>query len=58
MAEDNYLALRIANAGQVLLLFLIGFAWAGHTGPPRWRTGALIALLGVVLVLVPVALGG
>ncbi len=58
LLDDAYLALRIANIGQILLLFLIGFGWAGYTGAPRWRTGALIALLGVALVMVSVALGG
>lgn len=58
LLEDNYLALRVANAGQILLLFLIGFGWASYTDAPRLRTGALMALLGVVLVLISVALGG
>jgi VIT1/CCC1 family predicted Fe2+/Mn2+ transporter len=58
LLDDHYLALRVANAGQVLLLFFIGFGWAGYSGAPRWRTGALIALLGVALVLISVALGG
>lgn len=58
LLDDAYRALRIANAGQILLLFLIGFGWANYTGAPRWRTGTLIALLGVALVMVSVALGG
>lgn len=58
LLDDAYLALRIANAGQILLLFFIGFGWASFTGAPRWRTGALIALLGVALVLISVVLGG
>lgn len=58
LVDDANLALRIANAGQVLLLFFIGFGWASYTGAPRLRTGALIALLGVILVLISVALGG
>ena len=58
LLDDAYLALRIANAGQVLLLFLIGLGWASYTGAPRLRTGVLIALLGVAMVLVSVALGG
>lgn len=58
LLDDPHLGLRVANAGQLLLLFLIGFGWASYTGAPRLRTGALIALLGVVLVLISVALGG
>lgn len=58
LLDDAYLALRIASAGRILLLFLIGFGWASFTGAPRWRTGALITLLGIALVLDSVALGG
>ena len=56
--DDGYKALRIANILQIGLLFLVGYRWAHHTGANPWRTGVMIALLGVVLVLVAVALGG
>jgi len=56
--EDIHLALRLANALQVILLFAIGYRWAHYSGAPPWRTATLIGLLGVALVLLAVALGG
>jgi VIT family len=56
--DDGYLALRIANLIQIILLFFVGFRWAGHTGANPWRTGLAIVFLGVSLVAVAVALGG
>ena len=56
--DDGYKALRIANILQICLLFLVGYRWAHHSGANPWWTGVMIALLGVVLVLVAVALGG
>ena len=58
LLDDGYRALRIANILQIGLLFLVGYRWAYHSGANPWRTGVMIALLGVVLVLVAVALGG
>lgn len=58
LVDDTTLALRLANAAQTLLLFLVGYAWAQHAGANRWTTGATIASLAVGLVLVAVALGG
>ena len=55
---DGYVALRIANVLQICLLFLVGYGWAHYSGASPWRTGLMIALLGVGLVLVSVALGG
>jgi hypothetical protein len=58
LVEDGYLALRLANAIQVGLLFFVGYRWAAHTGANRWRTGLGVVALGVSLVLISVALGG
>ena len=58
LLDDGYGALRIANILQIGLLFLVGYGWADHSGASPWRTGLMIALLGVGLVLVSVALGG
>ncbi len=58
LIEDDYLALRVANLVQVVLLFLIGFRWARHTGANPWWTGLIIVLLGLSLVAVSVSLGG
>jgi VIT1/CCC1 family predicted Fe2+/Mn2+ transporter len=56
--DDGHKALHIANILQICLLFLVGYRWAHHTAANPWQTGVMIALLGVVLVLVAVALGG
>lgn len=58
LLDDSYEALRIANALQICLLFLVGYRWARHCGANPWQTGLTIALLGVGLVLIAVALGG
>jgi hypothetical protein len=56
--RDPQLAMRSSNAILVGLLFYVGWRWAGYTGAGRWRTGLFMALLGVALVLVAIALGG
>jgi len=56
--EDTQLALRVANAVQVILLFVIGYRWAHYSGASPWRSAALVGLMGVALVLVAVVLGG
>ena len=58
LLDDGYRALRVANTLQIALLFLVGYGWAHHSGASPWPTGLLIALLGVGLVLISVALGG
>lgn len=58
LIADEHLALRVANALQILLLFLIGYRWAHYAGASPWRSAATVGLLGVALVLVAVALGG
>lgn len=58
LLDDGYKALRIANIVQIGLLFLVGYGWAHYSAANPWRTGLMMALLGVGLVLVCVALGG
>ena len=58
LMEDVPLALRLANALQVVLLFAIGYRWAQYSGASPWRSAALVGLMGVALVLIAVALGG
>jgi hypothetical protein len=56
--RDATLAMRTSNAMLIGLLFYVGWLWAGYTGASPWRTGLFMALLGVVLVVVAIALGG
>jgi hypothetical protein len=51
-------ALRVSNGLLVAMIFLVGFRWARYTGGSGWRTGSALALLGIVLVAIAVALGG
>jgi hypothetical protein len=55
---DSYLALRIANFIQIVLLFWVGYRWAEHTGANPWRAGLVVVSLGVSMVLISVFLGG
>jgi hypothetical protein len=58
LMQDGFVALRVANALQIGLLFLVGYFWAHYSGSNRWLTGLAVALLGTALVLVAVPLGG
>ena len=56
--RDAQIAMRVSNAVLIGLLFYVGWRWAGYTGASPWRTGLFMALLGVALVVVAIALGG
>ena len=58
MVSDGLDALRIANFVQLGLLFLVGYRWARYSGANPWHAGAVISVVGVLLVLIAVALGG
>lgn len=58
LVHDPQLGLRLANLVQVCLLFLVGHRWARLSGASPVRTGLVIVVLGVALVLVAVLLGG
>ncbi|HET8948386.1 MAG TPA: VIT family protein [Candidatus Polarisedimenticolia bacterium] len=55
---ETRFALRVSNGLLIALIFIVGFRWARHTGGSGWKTGAALALMGVVLVAIAVALGG
>ena len=56
--RDPALAMRISNAILIGLLFYVGWCWAGYTRTSPLRTGLFMAVLGVALVAVAIALGG
>ncbi|MGH8577013.1 MAG: VIT1/CCC1 transporter family protein [Gammaproteobacteria bacterium] len=58
LLDDADLALRLSNAVLLLLLFLAGYGWAHYTDSTPWRVGLTVAVLGLVMVLVAIALGG
>ena len=48
----------LSNAVLLVLLFVIGYHWAGYTTVNRWRAGFSMLLFGGLLVAVAIALGG
>ena len=57
--EDVGVALRTSNAIAVALLFVVGAGLGKHMGwTPSWAPGALVGLLGSILVGITIALGG
>jgi hypothetical protein len=56
--EETRFALRVSNSLLIALIFMVGFRWARYTGGSGWKTGAALALMGIVLVAIAVALGG
>lgn len=53
-----HFALRISNFLLIGLLFVVGYAWAGHIETNRLLTGSIMVILGLVLVGVAILLGG
>ncbi|HEY4170954.1 MAG TPA: VIT1/CCC1 transporter family protein [Reyranella sp.] len=58
LVEDDAVALRLANALQLCLLFAVGYHWARYVGANPWRTGLTFVGLCIVLVAISIALGG
>jgi hypothetical protein len=58
LVEDGAVALRLANALQLGLLFAVGYHWARYVGANPWRTGLTIVGLCMVLVAIAISLGG
>jgi VIT1/CCC1 family predicted Fe2+/Mn2+ transporter len=58
LTDDLKLALRVSNLLMILMLFAVGFRWAGRTNTNRWTAGLFVMLGGVVMVGVAEALGG
>lgn len=56
LLDELMLAMRVS--GAVAMLFATGWNWARYAGMPPWRTGVTMALLGVAIEVVVIALGG
>ena len=56
--DRPHIAMRVSNAVLVGLLFFVGWRWARFTGARPFATGLFMALLGVALVVIAIALGG
>ena len=58
LMQDPWLALRASHAIAVVMLFGLGWKLGRWSGASPLGAGALLALVGVVLAIVCVALGG
>ena len=56
--HDAVTALRVSNVIAIVMLFLVGKAFARGAGLREWPTGLAMVVLGVVLVGLTIALGG
>jgi len=56
--EDAGTALFVSRAIAITMMFLAGLALGRYAGYGSWKTGAMMAGLGTVVVAVVVALGG
>jgi VIT1/CCC1 family predicted Fe2+/Mn2+ transporter len=56
--EDARFALFVSRAIAVTMLFFGGLALGRYAGYGSWKTGVMMAGLGVVVVAAVVALGG
>jgi VIT1/CCC1 family predicted Fe2+/Mn2+ transporter len=58
LIQEPWLALRVSHAVAVALLFALGWKLGRWSGASPLGSGALLALVGVVLAVLCVALGG
>jgi VIT1/CCC1 family predicted Fe2+/Mn2+ transporter len=56
--SDAMRALRLSNTIAILMLFITGYAFGRSAGQQPWVMGAIMVVLGSVLVAVTIALGG
>jgi len=55
---DTRLALRVSNLVAIVMMFFCGWKVAKYVGFNKWRMSIAIALIGIFLVGVTIALGG
>ena len=58
LISDLQMALRVSNSLLVVMLFYVGFRWAGETNTNRWIAGVIVTLVGVAMSIVAEVLGG
>ncbi|MCU0810575.1 MAG: hypothetical protein MUE59_05990 [Thiobacillaceae bacterium] len=56
--DDPAAALLVSRVTAVAMLFMAGLALGRYAGYGSWKTGAMMAVLGIVVVAVVIALGG
>ena len=58
LIEEPGTALRVSNAVAIFMLYACGAILGSYAGRPRWVVGTIMAVLGIVLVAITIALGG
>ena len=56
--KDLFTAIRVSNLIALLLLFSIGYSLGHYSGRRAWLWGAVVMIIGVILVSITIALGG
>ncbi|MCC6167205.1 MAG: hypothetical protein IT329_08270 [Caldilineaceae bacterium] len=55
---NYYLAIRLSNVVSFIMLFVAGYFWGAYTGSSPVKTGLLLVMAGVLMMLVAIPLGG
>ena len=58
LVDEPLLAVRASNAVGIVLLFLLGYAWATRTSGRPYLLGFAMAMIGVVMTVMTILLGG
>jgi hypothetical protein len=56
--SDLRTAMRVSGAIAIVMMFYCGHVWGRHAGFAPWRSGLALAVLGVVIEAIVIALGG
>ncbi len=58
LPQNTALAIRISNMISFVVLFAAGYSWGRHAGTSPWKTGLLLVVFGLLMVLIAIPLGG
>lgn len=58
LPANTALAIRISNVVSFVVLFGAGYRWGQYTGTSPWKTGLILAGVGLLMVLIAIPLGG
>jgi hypothetical protein len=56
--DDPFRAIRLSNLIAIVMLFVVGVAWARYTNARPLRMGLMLAGIGLAMVLIAIPLGG
>ena len=58
LRHDYALAIRVSNVISFAMLVYAGYQWGKYTGTHRVKTGLVLVVVGMLLVLIAIPLGG